>query len=234
MTSRKEFLAAGSLFALVPAAAGAATPKPKATPEPKLTFDFDRARFEQILAKPAKHKQCFGVTRIEGGSALESMNNSVDAYETFLKEGAGAMQAVAVLYHGSSIFMAMNDALWNELLAPFFRSHNFAKYAPPAIKQDVAHLTLGKGNPFLHSTTNDPDDISVESLAAKGSNFFVCHNAVAGFSGVLADDVKESAGDVHRRLMASIVPAALVVPAGVMAINACQEAKFTYIQSNLL
>jgi hypothetical protein len=29
--------------------------------------------------------------------------------------------------------------------------------------------------------------------------------------------------------MAGIVPGALVVPAGVMAINACQEAKFTYI-----
>jgi hypothetical protein len=42
-----------------------------------------------------------------------------------------------------------------------------------------------------------------------------------------------SAQDVHRRLMSSIVPSALVVPAGVMAINACQEAKFTYIQSSL-
>jgi intracellular sulfur oxidation DsrE/DsrF family protein len=33
--------------------------------------------------------------------------------------------------------------------------------------------------------------------------------------------------------MAGIVPGALVVPAGVMAINACQEAKFTYIQSSV-
>jgi intracellular sulfur oxidation DsrE/DsrF family protein len=31
--------------------------------------------------------------------------------------------------------------------------------------------------------------------------------------------------------MAGILPGALVVPAGVMAINAAQEAKFTYIAS---
>jgi intracellular sulfur oxidation DsrE/DsrF family protein len=233
MTSRKDFLAAWTVLALAPAAADAATPKPKMTPEPKLTFDFDRTRFEQILAKPAKHKQCFAAVKLAGGDVLEGMNNSIDAYESYLKEGPGAMQAVAVLYHGASIMMAMSDAVWNELLTPFLRSHQFAKYAPPAIKQDVEHLTLGKGNPFLHSATNDPEDVSVESLAAKGSSFFVCHNAIAGFSHVIAQSVHENDNEVHSRLMAGIVPAALAVPAGVMAINACQEAKFTYIQSNL-
>jgi intracellular sulfur oxidation DsrE/DsrF family protein len=238
LTTRKDFLAASSLFALAPAAAGAATPSPSPSPRasakrPPLTFTFDRSRFDEILAKPAKHKQCFAATSIEDGGVMFAMNNSIDAYENFLKEGAGAMQAVAVLYHGPSIFMAMNDAAWNEILTPFFKNNVFRSSLPPDHRKDFTSLKLGKGNPFLHSETKDPDDVSIERLASKGSSFFVCHNALAGWSHGISRTLKMSAQDVHRRLMSSIVPSALVVPAGVMAINACQEAKFTYIQSSL-
>lgn len=227
MTSRKNFLAASALFALTPAVSDAApaASKPASAAQPKLTFEFDRARFEQMLAKPAAHKQCFGATSIENAAVLYNMSNSIDAYETYLKEGAGAMHAVAVLYHGVSIALAMNDAVWNEYLIPTL------SHTPEHIRKDVANAKPGKGNPYLHSASKD--DVSVEYLVAKGANFFVCHNALAGFAGIVSDAVKQPRQKVHDALMAGIVPGALVVPAGVMAINACQEAKFTYIQSTL-
>lgn len=225
MTSRKDFLAATSLLALAPVLADAATPapKPKSSPQPALTFDFDRSGFEQILAKPAKHKQCFGAMKLAGGGVLEAMNNSIDAYDVFLKEGAGAMQAVAVLYHGSSISLAMSDSVWNELLIPAL------PHAPGSVKKDMGSVKPGAGNPYLRSARKDPNDVSVESLTAKGSTFFVCHNAIAGFSELVAQALKMPLASAHRRIMAGIVPGALVVPAGVMAVNACQEARFTYI-----
>jgi hypothetical protein len=49
----------------------------------------------------------------------------------------------------------------------------------------------------------------------------------------VADALKQPHEKVHAAILAGILPGALVVPAGVMAINACQEAKFTYIQSSL-
>ncbi len=237
MTTRKDFLAASSVLALAPALADAATPSPSPSPKaaakrPPLTFTFDRSRFDEILAKPAKHKQCFGAIRMVA-DVLGSMNNSINAYENYLKEGTGAMQAVAVLYHGFSIAMAFNDTLWNEYLIPLLNTKQFQKFASAEERTAVANVTPGKGNPFLHSASSDPDDVSVESLVSRGSSFFVCHNAIAGAAGFIADSAKQPVEKVHAAIMNGIVPGALAVPAGVMAVNACQEAKFTYIQSSL-
>ncbi len=219
MTTRKEFIAAGSLFALAPAHANAAA-------KPGLTFKFDQARFDRILTKPAKHKQCFGVTKIEGGDVLEQMNNSIQAYREYLGEGPGALQTVAVLYHGAAIAMAMSDSVWNQVLIPSLPK------APAEIRVQFGHAKPGKGNPFLRSASADSQDLSVERLGAQGASFFVCHNAIVGFSELAASALQRSKSEVHAAILAGIVTHALVVPAGVMAINACQEAKFTYIQTS--
>lgn len=231
MSTRRDFLAVSSLFALAPEIAGAAPPSRPHAKEP--SFHFDQSRFADILAKPAKHKQCFGATEIAGGGVLFGMNNSMSAYEDYLNEGPGSMQTVAVLYHGPAIALAMSDSVWNDLLTPLLRNRTFLKNASIEEHVDYAQLTLGKGNPFLRSSSSDPDDVSVERLVSKGSSFFVCHNAIAGFSGILAGVLKQPRQKVHAAIMSGIVPGALAVPAGVMAINACQEAKFTYIQSSL-
>jgi intracellular sulfur oxidation DsrE/DsrF family protein len=220
LNTRKEFLIGSSLLAVAPAIAQAAPPhaKPKAPKEPELRFDFDEARFNQILAKPAKHKQCFGVTKVEDGVVLMSMANTINAYEQYLHEAPGSVHTLAVLYHGAAIALAMNDSVWNTVLLPALKS------APPSIKTQFAGAKAGKGNPYAKDFAG---------VVARGSSFFVCHNAIAGFAGLAADALKEPPKKVHDAIMAGILPGALVVPAGVMAINAAQEAKFTYIQSSV-
>ena len=219
MASRKDFLAASSLFALTPSLADAApAAKLKGGADPELTFHFDRQRFEQILGKRARHKQCFGATKLASGDVLAGMNNSLNAYEQFLKEGPGALQAVAVFYHGASIALAMNDAVWDSLLVPSLKS------APEDIRKDVGTARPGSGNPYRDEYT---------ALVKRGCSFFVCHNAIAGFSALLAGALKQPQVKVHDRLMSGLLPGALAVPAGVMAVNACQEARFTYIQASL-
>jgi len=205
MSSRAEFLTSV-------AAAAAAAPAGKA----KRSFIFDRARFEAILAKPARHRQCFGAKRIDGGSVLEAMENSMDAYDGFLDEGPGSLHAVAVLYHGPAIALALSSTVWNEILFPSLKT------MPEAIRKDFADARPGKGNPYL---TKD----ALPHAVARGSAFFVCHNAIMGFASMAAGALDEPQSKVHAAIMAGIVPGALAVPAGVMAINACQEARFTYI-----
>lgn len=213
MSTRKDFLAAGSLFAIAPSAGNKPAPKP--TP-PNLTFQFDQKRFNDILAKDAKHKQCFGITTVEEGAGLEGMGNSIRAYEDFLKEGPGAMQAVGVLYHAGAAF-GFNDAIWNEYLIPSLA------IAPAFIRQDIGHVKPGQGNAYKKQ---------VAELVGKGAAFFVCHNAIAGISEMAASAVKISPENVHTAILAGLLPGTLVVPAGVMAVNACQEAKFTYIAAS--
>ncbi|MGZ3496243.1 MAG: hypothetical protein ACXWNK_02465 [Vulcanimicrobiaceae bacterium] len=224
MTTRKEFLVAGTLAAATPlsAAAQSATPKAAATGP----YVFDQDRFNVMLAKDAKHRQCFGCTKIAEGIVLTGMNNSIRAYEEDLREGPGAMHAAAVFYHGKSIVMAMSDTIWDEIVWPS------KKITIEDVGAEVWH-GKHKGNPFYRSASSDPNDVSIRSLAKHGASFFVCNNALQGMSSLFAQTMKLEYTSAYERLLAGIVPEAFVVPAGVMAINACQEAKFTYIQATL-
>jgi intracellular sulfur oxidation DsrE/DsrF family protein len=217
MTTRSEFITALAGAAAVVPAVTASPPAAKAAK--KKPFHFDRARFEAILNKSARHKQCFGSKEIDGGTVLYAMQNSMNAYEDFLEEGPGSMQAVAVLYHGASIAIAMSSSVWNDLLFPSL------KKLPEDIRKNFSDAAPGKGNPYLAKNL-------LPGMVARGCSFFVCHNALAGFAGLASTSLKRPYESVHRELLAGIVPGALVVPAGVMAINACQEAKFTYIATN--
>ena len=211
MSSRAEFLTV--------LAAAAATP---AATRGKPAFDFNKAAFERILSKPAAHKQCFGIKRMDGGSGLFAMNNTIQAYEEYYDERPAATQTVGVLYHGAAILMALSDSFWNDILVPY------VKKAGAQEADLAADVHPGKGNPYLHSATKDANDVSVQSLVALGSSFFVCHNAIKGMSKQVAQTLHRPEAAIHRHILDSIVPGCMAVPAGVMALNACQEAKFTY------
>jgi intracellular sulfur oxidation DsrE/DsrF family protein len=241
MTTRQGFLgAAGALGAVLAAGerAAAATPAPAASPKPDPSatlppLQFDERAFSRLLNKDSRHRQCFGNTQIKDGEVLGSMSNSLNAYEFDLGEGPTSMRVIAVLYHSIGIAIGLDDNAWNELLIPAIPK------LPAMLRSDVTggapKLGPKSGNPFLHRVKGQTlrDDTSVEALVERGSNFFVCNNALSGFSYSIADWLGRPATEVYQQLLASIVPGAMAVPAGVMAINAAQEAKFTYIQATL-
>lgn len=96
-------------------------------------------------------------------------------------------------------------------------------------------LKAGSGNPYLHTArSRSPEyDASIEALVLRRASFFICNNAVLGMANDIATALGKHPADVYKQLVASTVPGSLLVPAGVMAINACQEAHFTYIQATL-
>ncbi len=110
----------------------------------------------------------------------------------------------------------MSNTVWNEILLPAMPK------AWPQVRQDFADARPGKGNPYLTKT-------ELSGVVARGGSFFVCHNAIIGLAGMAADALKEPYDKVHAAMLKGIVHGALAVPAGVMAINAAQEARFTYI-----
>src|SRR5579884_3661386 len=107
MTTRKSFLASASLFTLSAGIAAADTPAPAVSPAPaKDSYSFDQTRFAAMLARPAKHKQCFGATKLNNGDVLDGMQNTIDAYVRYLHEAGSDTHVAAVLYHGASIGLA--------------------------------------------------------------------------------------------------------------------------------
>lgn len=215
---RKELLALGAV-AVLPM-----TETTARAASPPSAFHFDQDRFDEILAKPARHQQCCASTK-PASVLLDTMVATMYAYEFDLHEGPGTVHEVGVVYHPAAVTLALNDEIWNALLLPALP--RLTPYYRSALSGVSSH-----GNPFLHRHpgTALEDDVSIEALVSRGAHFFACNNALYGLADSLASALGSDGARMHARLLANLVPGAMAVPSGVMAINACQEAHFTYVQ----
>jgi hypothetical protein len=231
--TRSDFLAAGTFAMLTPALASAATPtpSPKPSPEPSIPpLHFDLAGFDAILNVAAQHRHLFASTKLAGGVVLSSMRNTLNAYVD-IGVSLRDVFPVATFYHGGSVLLAFDDAMWNEYFIPLRRrgtqNDEFAK--------DFGSVYDAKthGNPCLHKK-GGREDTSIESLVADaGARFFVCNNATQGFARYLATHAKKPAVEVYQDLVAHLVPNATLVPAGVWAVHAIQERRYTLLQTSV-
>lgn len=228
MHTRKDFLAVASLAALAPQIAAAApTAQPAADPRevlPKLKFDV--AAFDATLTKAAAHRHLFSAAPLDGGTIFAAIRNTLDAYRDFLDVGYEQILPVAVLYHGVSIALGFNDAAWNELFLPAMASY------PPAVRAAFGAARRGGGNPYLHA--RQAHDWSLESLVADcGLRTYICNNAMRSFATSAAKTLHMTPSAIYEKLTANVATNAMVVPAGVWAIHALQERRFTLLETSV-
>jgi intracellular sulfur oxidation DsrE/DsrF family protein len=213
VVKRSVFLtvASGTAAALAVAAAGPADAAANG-------FSFDRAAFEAVLARPARHKQVFGTARLGGGVVLHYMQNSLNAYRDGFGEGPGTLHVAAVFY-GTSLAAVCPDGLWNS-----FSLETYLARSGEAFDQGTRGV-----NPYASQ---------VAALRAAGASFFVCNNQLGEFSQALANAPEGASSDpdtIYAQFAGTLrkEPAVMLVPAGVAALNAAQEAHFTLLQATL-
>ncbi|MGA8535393.1 MAG: hypothetical protein WB615_14895 [Candidatus Tumulicola sp.] len=239
MHTRSDFLATGTLAMLTPALAGATSPSPSSSPSPSPKpsseptippLAFDLAGFDATLNVAAAHRHVFASTKVDGGIVLGAMRNTLNAYAD-VGIALHDVFPVAVLYHGASVMLAFDDAMWKEYFIPLHAKP--MKNAEFAKDFDSIYDAKTHGNPCLHKKGGH-EDISIESLIADaGAHFFVCNNATKGFAEFLATRFKKKSLTVYHDLAAHLVPNASLVPAGVWAVLAIQERKYTLLQTSL-
>lgn len=211
MRSRREFLATSAVIAAVVPALERAVP---VTAAQSNVYDFPA--IAQRLARPSKHRQVFGVSRVADGAIVGYMRHSLDAYEIAMGEGPGVMHVAAVFY-GRAAVMAVNDAMW--------RTYRLAEGAKR--RGEVLTSPLQDANPF---------DAEFAGLGRRGATLLVCDNALSDWATYLVTTAgfnDKTIERVHADLQSHLVPGALLVPAGVAALNQAQEAHFTYLQATL-
>lgn len=239
--SRKNFLRGGALAAgaLALAKKAAAEEKPAAAPAgaapagpPPPTAihfpvlkpaEFDSKKFHAVLKAQKAHKVVFQSVEpaviVPGLSSLAiHIQNLLNAGEFSLGWGKGNVGSIAVLY-GPSVVFALNDAAW-------------AKYKLGAMIKDPS-VTKNVFYPAETGMSWDGDpgaggniyqDWSLEACQKRGTTFMVCHNALTAFAAMTA---MQSGGDPAATLAdwkANLLPGMLIVPAGVIAVQAAQEA----------
>lgn len=226
--SRRAFvIGATTAAAATPAVCAAANvgPPPAAAPAANVgdtvPFAFDRTAFAAVLNRPFPHRQVLAArSYAEARDGLSLLRNSIEAYidPMYFAAGPNGLHAAAVFYHGSSPLLALDDAMYVKypLAAAVIK---FAGAAAPGIEPNA------QANPAA--------PLYRELVAEHGVSFFVCNNALSGMAVYLAGTAatRASVVAIHDELAAHFLPGTWLVPAGVAALNAAQEARFTLLPS---
>lgn len=230
--SRRAFVVgAATLAAAAPSGATAAdTPAPvpaRAGVEGTVPFHFDRAAFAAVLARPYEHRQVLAARSFaDAREGLQLLRNSIEAYADpmYFAAGPNAFHAAAVFYHGSSPILALDDAM-------------FAKY--PLAAAVVKAAGTGKAGIEQNARTNPAATPYGELVSKHGATFFVCNNALSGIAFRIAQQTASPGSPatradvvaIHDEMVQHFLPGTVLVPAGVAALNAAQEARFTLLPS---
>ena len=225
--TRRSFLAAASLLALASRGAGASAASVKAA-------GFDRRAFDTLLNRPARHREVFAVSRIDGGYPFWDILSALNGYQFGFKEGPGTLHAVAVLYN-AAVVLGLDDAAWSK--------YPFGAYAR-SVGERWSMLTKEK-NPFFHAHSSlnpndDPDDLhgfyrdySLQALTKRGVSFLVDDDALLRM--VLTMQAANHTSTPEQTLAecrSHLIPGAMLVPSAASALNAAQEAHFTYYEGS--
>jgi hypothetical protein len=131
---------------------------------------------------------------------------------------------IVVLRKFSTVF-GFDDAIWVKYGAIF------ADNEKTRLEGELA-ARARSGNPLLSAAEPSkagPDSLAtLSSLAIKGARFAVCGMATHMYAGLIAKAAGKSAPDVEAELKASLIDGAVLVPAGITAVDRAQEHGYAF------
>lgn len=218
MSSRRGFIGASVGAAVV---AGSAGSPASSAAGPSGNGLYDMAAVAAALQRPARHRQVFAVAKVAGGVALAQMAHSLDAYAIAFGEGPGTLHVAGVFY-GRGVSLLLDDETWKAYsVSEGLRRRDDDPGAP------------AEGNPFLRDPANGA---SLAAQQKRGATFLACDNALADWAAyfvTVSSGNDRTLDEIHRDLRAHLIPGAMLIPAGVAALNMAQEVHFTYVQATL-
>ena len=231
--SRRNFVAstvsaAAALSAGDPAAARSPSVQtPLRSVSGAVPFKFDRAAFQAIVDRPYPHRQLVAPSSFKAATeAMSHFRNSLAAYAdpNGFAAGPNSLHCAAVLYGGYSYNMVLDDAM-------------YAKYPIGLLNDEEMRPSDTSARGYWTALRRNPMADFLHPLLDQGVSFFVCNNALSGLAVEIArrtapkgvDVTREQVVAVHDELAEHFLPGTMLVPAGVAAVNAAQEARFTFL-----
>jgi intracellular sulfur oxidation DsrE/DsrF family protein len=190
-------------------------------------FSFDRAAFRSIVERPFPHRQVaapasFAATTV----AMSHFKNALAAYAdpNGFAAGPKSLHCAAVLYAGYSYTAVLDDAM-------------YAKYPIGLLDDEGMRPNDLSARAYWTGLRRNPTAEFVSPLVSQGLSFFVCNNALSNFAVTLARRTAPNGVAVTRQQVVAIhddltnhfLAGTMLVPAGVAALIAVQEAGFTFL-----
>ncbi len=219
MTARRSFLArvgaaaaafglgSAKPFAGAPLDAQEPAPAVKTAPPPDAPWQPGREPRDDWFDKiPGKHRMFFDVVSIVGAREVNAFAGNYYAGNKSEYGLEAADLAVVICLRHTATPLAFGDAFW-------------AKYG----------AILGESMKLTDPKTNQAPVVSLykaqyEAHAKRGGHFAVCDSASHRFAGAIARKVEGSSPEaIYKEMVASVLPNAHFVAAGIIAVNRAQE-----------
>jgi len=230
LTNRRAVIGAGALLV---GATGVAMPAGAQTDNTGLPWQPMPEAQDGWMDKPGtRHRLMFDST---AASAAESAMFYADTYYAANKSGYGldpqALGVILVLRHMATPF-GYNDTVWAKHGAAFADKLKLAgEQAIRATKNNPLLSAANDGKAKNDPKSKDGDDapVTLATLAAKGARFAVCGVATQGIAAQLAKGSDASAKAIEDELKANLIPGAVIVPAGIVAVDRAQEHGYAFV-----
>lgn len=170
-------------------------------------------------ALTGKHRQIFDVISPDQAAtgaafARNFLNADNDGYHLPDKD----VNAVVSFRH-VAFAMGLNDAMWKK-----YRLGTIVGYQDGSTGRPAERNTLAGS-----AGDTRKESASLAALHSRGCVFAVCGMAMAHFAGELAKSEKTDGASIVADFRANLVPGAVEVVAGVVAVNRAQERGFSYV-----
>lgn len=174
-----------------------------------------------------RHRMVFDSLSGEGGAeALDFANNFIHVNQSDYGIGPEQLGVVIILRHMAAPY-GYNQAIWAKYGKGFADKMGLKG---DALKAAATTNPLLKAAPMLDPAPAGMEWInqnSLTDLAGKGAKFAVCGLATSAIAAMIAGKTGNAAA-IESEFKSNLVPGALIVPAGISALNRAQEHGYSF------
>lgn len=221
-TDRRTLIGAGALAAGAGLVASATTARAQDTAGGRWTPSFEE-KDAWMDIPGTRHRMVYDTISADAfGEALFYAKNYYVANESGYGLKPETLGVIVIARHMSTP-LAYSDAAWAKYGA------GFAKM----MQLEGANAELAKTrNPMFTAKKGEDQGMqagaNISALAAKGMRFAVCGMATAFIAQAMAKDAGMSADALEADLKANLVPGAVIVPAGIVAVERAQQHGYAF------
>ncbi len=226
--NRRRLISAGVLIAGAGMAASACSAQTKSNESDSAAWKASPEQMDSWLDKAGtRHRMVFDSVSGDGGAdALGFANNFMHVNESDYSLKPEQLGVVVVLRHMSTPY-GYGDAVWAK--------YGKAFAGKMGLKDDMAKRAATMNPMLAKAPGGEPPpkgmewaaDGTLSDLAPKGVKFAVCGLATKAIAGMIAGKTGDAAA-IESELKANLVPGAIIVPAGIVAVNRAQEHGYTF------
>lgn len=166
-------------------------------------------------------RMAFDTSDVQAGLGL----SWVSAYLAGAADAYGSTKEVSTVLclRHASVPIALGDNLWDRLALG-----DQLKLKDPTTGE------VTRRNPFINFKFGDRYspvglDATLDGMIAKGTVVLACNSALSGYVGMLVHAEKLNLEEARRQVLASLVPGVILMPSGVFAVAAAQDAGCGYV-----